>query len=118
MGNDDVGEPARVDDLGDRRAHRPVHRVVGGMDQRRPVVVDQELIEADRPFTVVVADAVGAVGYLCDLCHELLESVEPAPAGSRARASPFLYDFQCQFWMFQNGPMVAGLFTTPSRADL
>jgi hypothetical protein len=43
-----------------------------------------------------------------------------AHAGGSARGREVLldYDFQCQSWMFQNGPIVAGLLTMPSKLDL
>jgi hypothetical protein len=44
VGDDDVGQPGRVQDLGHGAAHVVVHRVRAGVDERGPLVLDEELV--------------------------------------------------------------------------
>jgi hypothetical protein len=67
---DDVSEPLRVEYLRDRAANSLVRLVEARANERRPLVVDQKLVEADRVLARgQTADAVDAIDDLVDLRH-------------------------------------------------
>ena len=61
-----VLQPRRVQDLRDRRPHRLVGLVHAGVDQRRALVVDQELVEGDAVLGFPGGDAIDAIADRVD----------------------------------------------------
>ncbi|HEX5195092.1 MAG TPA: hypothetical protein VFW09_20040 [Solirubrobacteraceae bacterium] len=59
-------QPRRVEHLGDRAVHRLVQRMHAGVDQRRSLVVDQELVHRQPELVRPARDPVDAVDDLVD----------------------------------------------------
>src|SRR4029453_1989497 len=60
MRNNNVAEARGIEDLGNRGTNVVVHRKGAGVEERRFVIVDQELIEADPFLNSIGRDAVNA----------------------------------------------------------
>src|SRR5262249_18355179 len=90
--NNDIAEPRGIEHLGNRCTDISVHRESAGVNERRRVIVDQKLIEANPLLGSKGRDAIDAAGQMIYACHLQLASRSTevpeltASAGRRPRA--------------------------------
>src|SRR6516162_1908208 len=67
--NNDIAEPRGIEHLGNRCTDISVHRESAGVNERRCVIVDQKLIEANPLLGSKGRDAIDAADQMIYACH-------------------------------------------------